>query len=710
MSFFGYEELPRGGYLVHSPSVSVQFGIPPETIKDTMRTERGTPHIFVVMDLTFDWIKGISLAELEFPIYYNFFLKKRKTVVVCEKSQVAHIRNVLKEAVFGPANTDVSVDYPNFENPGCVPDLKKEMNYFRNGLELEDMVCFTVFSDGKADVEGMTVSKNKREGYSVSADSKNIARVPLTFDYKPSFLIGERLKEPYVPPVFGVTCLGPSHGFDPEQNTSGFIIWLNRHGIMVDPPVNSTEWLERSNVNPKLIDGIILTHCHADHDAGTFQKILEEGKITIYSTETVIKSFLKKYSALSGKRADYLRRLFSFVPVRIGRPLFIHGGKFTMSYSLHSIPTFGFRMIFQDQTFVYSSDHNNDPAVHEKLLATGVITKARYDEFRSFPWDSDVIYHESGIAPLHTPIAFLDSLSEEIRKKIVVYHIAKKDFPAVTPLRLATFGMENTLVLKSKSEHYDSTYPVLEILRHLDFLSHLDIAKAQEFLLLAKEEHFSAGDKIISKGTPGDKFYIIYLGSVSVRDTDLEKSKIYGSYEYFGEVALLTGSLRQADIYAETEVTAYTLGRDEFLSFIAGTEFESTLIRISKTRNAETWNLLSKSRFFTLCSSYQKTWLESILSPEERSASGVILPQGGSFENIYLVAEGKVTVLKDNVRVAELGPGGFIGAMHKMAANEGSEHEFRNEGRVRLFALRKADLLPFIRNNPGIVMKLSTEY
>ena len=58
----------------------------------------------------------------------------------------------------------------------------------------------------------------------------------------------------------------------------GFIIWLNHFGIMVDPPVNSTEWLLDSNVNPKFIDSIILTHCHADHDAGDLSENPRRGQ------------------------------------------------------------------------------------------------------------------------------------------------------------------------------------------------------------------------------------------------------------------------------------------------------------------------------------------------------------------------------------------------------------------------------------------------
>lgn len=39
-----------------------------------------------------------------------------------------------------------------------------------------------------------------------------------------------------IPPDFGITVLGASHGFDPKGSTSGFIIWIYGKGIMIDPP------------------------------------------------------------------------------------------------------------------------------------------------------------------------------------------------------------------------------------------------------------------------------------------------------------------------------------------------------------------------------------------------------------------------------------------------------------------------------------------
>lgn len=40
----------------------------------------------------------------------------------------------------------------------------------------------------------------------------------------------------FKPPDFGITILGASHGFDCKGSTSGYILWVNQRGIMVDPP------------------------------------------------------------------------------------------------------------------------------------------------------------------------------------------------------------------------------------------------------------------------------------------------------------------------------------------------------------------------------------------------------------------------------------------------------------------------------------------
>ncbi|HOO71619.1 MAG TPA: cAMP/cGMP-dependent 3',5'-cyclic-AMP/GMP phosphodiesterase [Spirochaetota bacterium] len=700
--------LPRGGYLADTPGGYIQFGSPPETIKDTMRLPHGVPDIFVLSNEMFDWIKGISIAEIEFPIYYNFFIKKKKTFIICTREQFTRMKRVLQEAVFGPQNFDVSLDYDQMVDRKKIPDLRSEMNFFRNNLRFSDIVGFGLFDGDSFTIRGVTIKKEESGSFVLYYGGDEICRVPGRIEYKPAYLIGERSPEPYRPPLFGVTCLGPSHGFDPEENTSGYIIWLNHQGIMVDPPVNSTEWLEDSNVSPKFIDSIILTHCHADHDAGTFQKILEEGRVTVYSTETVMMSFLRKYSALSAMPVTYLMKLFDFHPVRIGEPVFIHGGRFDMFYTLHSIPTMGFRMSFQDQTFVYSSDHNNDPKVHRELLETGRISQERYEELGRFPWDSKVIYHEAGIPPLHTPVVYLNSMPAEIQKKTVVYHIAKKDFPAKTGLSLAKFGIENTLYFLTRRPRFEKAYQIMGMLKSLDFLRDLPISKAQEFIDIIEEERHKKGSVIIKKGTPGDKFYIIYYGNVSVDSGGLEEKKIYGTYDYFGEVALITEQSRMADVVAETDVVVFTIPRDRFLNFIRGTDYERTLQRLVKIRSSETWNLLSTSDFFKYCTSSQKTWLESIFIPMEKKKAGTLLREGEPIEFIYIIRSGEIDVTADGAFICSLGRGDFIGSLKNVHAGEPSSMTYTHRGPISLFAMKCEDIARFIEYNPGLLMKITS--
>ena len=71
----------------------------------------------------------------------------------------------------------------------------------------------------------------------------------------------------FEPPIFGITTLGNSHGFDTHGSTSGFIIWVNKRGIMIDPPPYSSQTLRLQGISPMLIEKVIITHCHADHDS-----------------------------------------------------------------------------------------------------------------------------------------------------------------------------------------------------------------------------------------------------------------------------------------------------------------------------------------------------------------------------------------------------------------------------------------------------------
>ena len=157
---------------------------------------------------------------------------------------------------------------------------------------------------------------------------------------------------------------------------------------------------------------------------------------------------------MSGLDLEFLRGVFHYRAVSIGQPIKIRGGRFEFFYTLHSIPCIGFSVHFGGKSMVFSADHMNDPVAINKLYAQGVVSTGRRDVLLNFPWDHDVILHEAGIPPIHTPMDTLVALPEEIKKKLWVVHSDAGKIPEGSNLRLAKEGVQNTLSLNVDRPKY----------------------------------------------------------------------------------------------------------------------------------------------------------------------------------------------------------------------------------------------------------------
>lgn len=695
--------LPRGGYLVNTYIGYIQFGSPPETLKDTIFLPLGVPKIFILPMEHFDPKQGMSVAEIEFPIYYNFFLKKAKTKVYVSRDHIKNMEIVLNEAVFGPKDVDVKDEVVMIEN-AYVPDLKSEMEFFRNNRKLEDMVELLPLEQ-TIKIQNVTIKRNNDGSFEVFDDGKHLVNVPAKIKFSAVYDLGAILKEPFHPPIFGITCLGPSHGFDPYQNTSGFIIWINKGGIMVDPPANSTLWLKDSNVNPKLIDSVILTHCHADHDSGTFQKILEETRITIYTTPTVMASFIRKYSALTRISPNKLREMFNFYPVKMNQQYNIHGAIFSFFYTLHSIPTIGFQFNYRNKTFIYSSDHLNEPNIIKELYEKGIISEKRYKTLVNFPWDKDIIYHEAGIPPLHTPVSYLNSLPVEIQKKITVYHIAEKDFPKETHLKLAKFGIGETFYPDIEKHRFEEAYQILDVFSRIDIFKDLPFERVKDLLLIVKKVNFKKNDFIIKKNSDPDYFYVIASGNVSIaglKDNNI-KDKIYTTFEYFGEAAILNNEKRKADVVALTSVEAYAIDKTSFLKLIQDTPIEIKMRQVAKVRDELSWKVIKANEFFQDLSSSQITQLEGMSKIKEIKKGETIFSKGEYQKSIYLLIEGTAQTTDGNI-IENMGD--FIGEICNLYEDKPINTEYKAKTNLKVYEIEAEKIKGFLKENPGITMNI----
>ena len=143
---------------------------------------------------------------------------------------------------------------------------------------------------------------------------------------------------------------------------------------MVDPPPYASFHMDQMGIPSVLISAVIISHCHADHDAGTFHKILYDTRVEVITTKTIMHSFLRKYSAISKMSIDQLKNMFIFRPAIIGTTINIYGGKFKFFYSLHTIPCIGFEVEVDGKSIYFSGDTFYHPQQLQAYSNQGLIS------------------------------------------------------------------------------------------------------------------------------------------------------------------------------------------------------------------------------------------------------------------------------------------------------------------------------------------------
>lgn len=714
--------LPRGGYVVKTSKGLLQTGSPPETIKDSILYIDDVPKIFCVGEIFFSPNKGINIAELEFPIYYNFFIKKRKTIIIASKKSCMILEKIIKLILFGETAIRVDRDYnPKSKLP--IPDIKKEISFFLN-YSFDDIVEFIHLDKNNQcvlGIQGEVQIKYKNNEFIVidkGFDPKITVRVPMlkySGFYQNHYYPSSEVV--FNPPHFGMTCLGASHGFDPDDNTSGFIFWINGSGILIDPPINTTDILNKVGINPKLLSSMILTHIHADHDSGFFQKIIEESRIKVYTTQTIMDMWLRKYSLITSLPVAKIKHLFDFIPVLIDKPINILGMEFIFRYMIHSIPTIGFTMKMRNKKITFSSDHLNEPVFFKELLDNKYINKARYHELMNFPWDSDIIYHEAGIPPLHTPVTFLDSLPEKIKKKISLYHISKSSVPQKSNLKRCEPGTQHSLTYKVRKTKKDANDRLVDILSQNVLVKKYGITYERCQRIFKSETHkiikLSIG-KILSLNSLKDNIYLIISGALGLRN---QRNKVYKkSNSIYKKVMpayqLITGDNIEDNIQlrslATTEVVV--IDKKHFLNQTKNGLFDKRL----KKRvglDIKVWDTLISSELFKVLTFNQRADLVSLMTP-------ILIKKGDKYccaskPGLYFFHSGKVTQNHKQMKIKKgdiwgsLGSSKILLGMKKVLLNKATTKEIPlieiDYGLVYYLDGQTGDF--FLNENPGLIYR-----
>eukprot|EP00549_Striatella_unipunctata_P000159 CAMPEP_0118677008 /NCGR_PEP_ID=MMETSP0800-20121206/2376_1 /TAXON_ID=210618 ORGANISM="Striatella unipunctata, Strain CCMP2910" /NCGR_SAMPLE_ID=MMETSP0800 /ASSEMBLY_ACC=CAM_ASM_000638 /LENGTH=687 /DNA_ID=CAMNT_0006572609 /DNA_START=186 /DNA_END=2249 /DNA_ORIENTATION=- len=101
---------------------------------------------------------------------------------------------------------------------------------------------------------------------------------------------------------------------------------------------------------------------------------------------------------------------------------------------------------------VFTGDHLNSPPMIDQLEGKGVLTKDRAADLRYMPLqECDLLLHESGAPPIHTPLSVLEQLPERVKDRLYVVHTSA--LPKGCKLRVAPTGTAGTIRLDSLAPH-----------------------------------------------------------------------------------------------------------------------------------------------------------------------------------------------------------------------------------------------------------------
>lgn len=109
--------------------------------------------------------------------------------------------------------------------------------------------------------------------------------------------------------------------------------------------------------------------------------------------------------------------------------------------------------------------------------------------------------------------------------------------------------------------------PGVEMLRSVPLFKGLSPREVAEILAAGREYEFSPGEAIVEQGLKAMDFYVILDGKAKL-EVPGGRTAALGPGDYFGEISLLDGGPRTANITAETRVLTLRLDRSRFIQLL----------------------------------------------------------------------------------------------------------------------------------------------
>jgi len=187
--------------------------------------------------------------------------------------------------------------------------------------------------------------------------------------------------------------------------------------------------------------------------------------------------------------------------------------------------------------------------------------------------------------------------------------------------------------------------------------SHLDENERSDIFDAMFPVNSLAGEYIINQGDNGDNFYIIDQGEVDIYVNKQLVSTI-GEGASFGELALIYGTPRAADVRARSNLKLWAIDRDSYRRILMGSTqkkrkmYEEFLSKVSILESLDEWERLTVADA-----------LETVVFEPEQE----VVVQGQPGNDFFIIVEGSAAVLQrasgsnEYTQVGMLGTSDYFG-------------------------------------------------
>ena len=204
-----------------------------------------------------------------------------------------------------------------------------------------------------------------------------------------------------------------------------------------------------------------------------------------------------------------------------------------------------------------------------------------------------------------------------------------------------------------------------ESIKKVDLFSFLQEDQRRTLVNAMFPCQYNDGDVIIKQGDQPDNFYILNAGKCRVlkKTGDREAQvAVLSPGQYFGELALISGSTRTATVVAEGHVDCWAIDQTTYLG----------LLKDGHNKKRQQYRTLLKNvPFLSVLQDYEILLVADALCPVNPDKGEVIIKQGDAGDEFFIILQGECVVSKQEgneppKEVGRLRSGSYFGEMALM--------------------------------------------